>query len=153
MNPGPPTQPYLWDVLLRSILAPVCFVGVVEKAVVQVELDKSDWDPFRFICKSRNRLEKYYIFCRVPLGGENSPFLLGGVVKYHLETQEGDESVKKSLKENTYVDNVMGLVSTKEEAKNLKGEATEIMSKGKFLLGKWESIIKALNDEKARVKD
>ena len=38
--------------------------------------------------------------------------MLGGVVKYHLETSEGEESVKEALKENTYVDNVMGLVST-----------------------------------------
>ena len=46
----------------------------------------------------------------------------------------------------------MGLVSTKEEAKKFKGKTTEIMSKGKFPLGKWESNIEVLNDDKERVK-
>ena len=46
----------------------------------------------------------------------------------------------------------MGLVSTEEEAKNFKSKATEIMSKGKFPLGKWESNIEALNDNKERAK-
>ena len=152
LNPGPPTQPYLWDILIRSRLAPVCFVGDKEKAFLQVELDKSDRDAFRFIYKPRNSTEKHYRFCRVPFGGESSPFMLGEVVKYHLKTSEGDEQVKESLKENTYVDNVMGLVSTEEEPKNVKRKATEIMSKEKFPLGKWESNIEALNDDKERAK-
>ena len=46
----------------------------------------------------------------------------------------------------------MGLVSTEGEAKKFKGKATEIMSKGKFPLGKWESNIEVLNDDKERVK-
>jgi len=80
-------------------MAPVCFVGDKENAFLQVELDKSDRDAFRFIYEPRNSTEKHYRFCRVPFGGESSPFMLGGVVKYHLETSEGDESVKESLKE------------------------------------------------------
>ena len=78
--------------------------------------------------------------------------MLGGVIKYQLETTEGEESVKESLKEDTYVDNVMGLLSTEGEAKEFKGEATEIMSKGQFPLGKWEFNIDALNDDKDRVE-
>jgi len=98
MNPGPQTQPYLWDILIRSRLAPGCILRDVEKAFLQVELDKSDRDAFRFIYKPRHSPEKHYRFCRIPFGGETSPFMLGGVVKYHLETSEGDESVKESLK-------------------------------------------------------
>ena len=37
MNPGPPTQPHLWDILIRSRMAPVCIVGDVEKAFLQIE--------------------------------------------------------------------------------------------------------------------
>ena len=59
---------------------------------------------------------------------------------------EGDEKVKQDLKDNTYVDNVMGLVSSKVEAEKFKVESTEIMAKGKFPLGKWESNINVLND-------
>ena len=126
--------------------------GGVKKAFLQVELDKSDRDAFRFIYKPRNSTEKHYRFCRVLFGGESSPFMLGGVVKHHLETSDGDESVRESLKENTYVDNVMGLVFTEEEAKDFKSKATEIMSKGKLSFGKWKSNIEALNDDKERAK-
>ena len=116
MNPGPPAQPHLWDILIRSRLVPVRIVGDVEKAFLQIELDKGDRAAFRFIYKLWNSPVKNYRFCRVQFGGESSLFMLGGVVKYHLETSEGEESVKEALKENAYVDNVMGLVSTEEEA-------------------------------------
>ena len=152
MNPGPPTQPLLWNILIRSRLAPVCIVGDVEKAFLQVELDEADRDAFRFIYKTKDGPERHYRFCRVPFGGVSSPFMLGGVIKYHLETTEGEESVNESLKEDTYVDTVMGLLSTEGEAKEFKGEATEIMSKGQFPLGKWESNIDALKDDKDRVE-
>ena len=49
MNPGPPTQSLLWNILIRSRLAPVCIVGDVEKAFLQVKLDEADRDAFRFI--------------------------------------------------------------------------------------------------------
>ena len=152
MSPGPPTQPHLWGILIRSRMAPLCMVSDVEKAFLQIELDKGDRDTFRFIYKPRNSPEKHNRFCRVPFGGESSPFMLGGVVKYHLESSEGEESVKEALKDNTYVENVMGLVSTEVETKEFKGKVTEIMSKGKFPLEKWESNIEVLNDDKERVK-
>ena len=40
----------------------------------------------------------------------------------------------------------MGLVSCEVEAEKFKVESTEIMAKGKFPLGKWESNIYVLND-------
>ena len=69
MNPGPPTQPHLWDILIRPRMAPECIVGDVEKAFLQIELDKGGRDAFRFIYKPRNGPEKHYRFCRVPFGG------------------------------------------------------------------------------------
>ena len=136
MNPGPPTQPLLWDILIRSRMAPVCIVGDVTKAFLQIELHEEDRDAFRFIYRLRNEPERKFRFRRLPFGGESSPFVLGGVLQYHLEMAEGDEKVKQDLKDNTYVDNVMGLVSNEVEAEKFKGESTEIMEKGKFPLGK-----------------
>ena len=148
MNPGPPTQP----LLIRSRMAPVCIVGDVEKAFLHVELDESDRDAFRFLFKLNEGIEKHYRFCRVPFGGESSPFILGGVIQYHLETVQGDDEVKEALKENTYVDNMMGLVANEIDAEKFKVKATNIMSKGKFPLGKWESNLEQLNDDRERVK-
>ena len=146
MNPGPPRQP----LLIRSRMAPVCIVGDVEKAFLQVELDESDRDAFRFLFKLNEGIEKHYRFCRVPFGGESSPFILGGVIQYNLETVQGE--LKEALKENTYVDNVMGLVANEIDAEKFKVKATNIMSKGKFPLGKWESYLEQLNDDRERVK-
>ena len=78
-------------------MAPVCIVGDVENAFLQIELDKGDKDAFRFIYKPTNSPEKHYRFCTEPFGGESSPFMLAGVVKHNLETSEGEESVKEAL--------------------------------------------------------
>ena len=46
MNPGPQTQPLLWDILIRSRVAPVCVAGDIMKAFLQVELHTEDRDAF-----------------------------------------------------------------------------------------------------------
>ena len=94
MNPGPPTQPLLWDILIRSRIAPVCIVGDVTKAFLQIELHEEDRGAFRFIYKLTDEPEKKFRFKRLPFGGESSPFVLGGVLQHHLEKTEGDEKVK-----------------------------------------------------------
>ena len=79
INPGASTQPHLWDILIISRMAPVCIVCDVEKAFLQIEIDKDGRDAFRFIYKPRNSPEKHYRFCRVPFVGESSPSMLGGL--------------------------------------------------------------------------
>jgi len=59
--------------------------------------------------------------------------------------------VKKQLKENTYVDNVMGLVNDKEQAVQFKEEAIRIMEKGQFPLAKWESNMQLLDESNEKV--
>ena len=75
MNPGPPTQPLLWDILVRSRVAPVCIVGDVTKAFLQIELHEDDRDALRFIYRLRNEPERKFRFKRLP-----SPL----VVRVHL---------------------------------------------------------------------
>ena len=70
MNPGPTTQPLLWDILIRSRMAPVCITGDVTKAFLQVEINECDRDAFRFLYKNKQGQEKGYRFCRVPFGGK-----------------------------------------------------------------------------------
>ena len=121
-------------------------VGDVTKTFLQTELHEDDKDDFRFIYRLRNEPEKKFRFKRLPVGGESSPFVFGGVLQYHLEMTEGDEKVKQDLKNNTYVDNVMGLVPSEMEAEKFIVESTEIMEKEKFPLGTWEPNIKISND-------
>ena len=122
-------------------MAPVCIVGDVTGAFLQTELHEDGRDIFRFICKLRNEQERKFRFRRLPFGGESSPFGLEGVLQYHLEMTEGDEKSKQDSKDTTYVENVMGLVSSERQAEKFKVESTEIMAKWKFPLGKWESNI------------
>ena len=101
-------------------MAPVCIVGDVTKVFLQIDLHEDDKDAFRFIYRLRNEPEMKFRFRRLPFGGESSPFALGGVLQNHLEMAEGDEKVKQDLKDNTCVDNVMGLVSSKVETEKFK---------------------------------
>ena len=67
------------DILIRSRMAPICAVGDVTKAFLQIELHEEDKDAFRFIYTLRNEPERKIRFRRLRFGGENSPFILGGV--------------------------------------------------------------------------
>ena len=62
------------------------------------------------------------------------------VPQHHLETVAGDNAVKKKLKENNYIDNIMGMMANEDEA-------IKIMEKGQFPLAKWKSNIQVLNDD------
>ena len=45
MNPGPTLQSLLWDIMIRSRMAPVCVVGNVTKAFFQIEVHPEDGFP------------------------------------------------------------------------------------------------------------
>ena len=85
-------------------------------------------------------------FWRLHFRGECSLFVLGGAFQHHLEAVAGDNTVKKQLKKNAYVDNIMGLVANEDQAIQFKEEAIKIMEKRQFPLAKWESNIQSLND-------
>ena len=129
MNPRPTLQSLLWDIMIQSRMAPVCVVGDVTKAFLQIEVHPDDRDAFRFLYRMENGEELYLRFCRLPFGGASSPFVLDGVFQHHLETVAADNTIKKQLKENTYVDNIMGLVANKDQATQFKEEAIKIMEK------------------------
>ena len=57
MNLSPQTQRLLWDILIRSRVAPVCVVGDITKAFLQVELHTEDRDAFRFCIEMRMELK------------------------------------------------------------------------------------------------
>ena len=59
MNPGPSTQPLLWDILIRSRMAPV---SDVTKTFLRIELHEDDKDAFRFTYRLRNEPERKFRF-------------------------------------------------------------------------------------------
>ena len=103
----PPLQPLMWDIMVRARMSSNILLADTEKAFLQVSINDSDRDAFRFLFE-RNGKEEHYRFTRVPFGVEASPFLLGATLQYHYDQQLPEfESTMTALRENTYVDNIM----------------------------------------------
>ena len=62
----------VWDILIRSRVAPVCVVGDITEAFLQVELHTDDCDAFRFLYRNEDGVETHYRFCGLPSGGKSS---------------------------------------------------------------------------------
>ena len=79
-------------------------------------------------------------FTRALFGLAPSPFLLGGVIKQHLEVwrSKSPETVRE-IEKSLYVDDLISGAITTNDAKLLKVEATEIFEDAAFQLHKWHS--------------
>ena len=82
-----------------------------------------------------------YRFTRALFGLAPSPFLLGGVIKQHLEVwrSKSPETVREIEKSLLYVDDLISGATTINDAKLLKVEATEIFEDAALQLHKWHS--------------
>ncbi|CAB4027597.1 Pro-Pol poly, partial [Paramuricea clavata] len=74
--------------------------------------------------------------------------MLGATIQHHLDLQpEEVEDTVQTLKDNTYVDNIMQIGSDVSELEKFKVEATEILEGAKLPLHKWESNVESLESE------
>ena len=79
-------------------------------------------------------------FTRALFGLAPSPFLLGGVIKQHLEHwRDKDPETVREIEKSLYVDDLISGATTKDDAKQLKVKATEIFEDAVFQLHKWHS--------------
>ena len=147
MYTGPALQPLLWDILIRARMSPYLLLGDIQKAFLQISVNSEDRDAFRFMFNLL-RNEEHLRFTRIPFGAEASPFISGATLQYHYDQQpeELSETVQ-TLRDNTYVDNLMKTGSEIEEMSKFKSEATEILGSAKFPVHKWESNILELESE------
>ncbi|XP_015747779.1 PREDICTED: uncharacterized protein LOC107327543 [Acropora digitifera] len=147
MHKGPSLQPLLWDILLRARMSPNLLIGDFEKAFLQIGIKAEDRDAFRFLFTLGGR-EEHFRFTRVPFGAESSPFILGAILNYHYDQHEEEfKDTTETLRENTYVDNLMKTGHRSEELKQFKKEATEILEKARFPVHKWESNLPELESD------
>ena len=117
LNPGPPLQNHLWDVLIRQRAYPVAVTGDIRQAFLQIRIRKDDRDALRFHWRSSEKEEiKTYRFTRALFGLTPSPFLLNGVLEAHLDTwEERLPDVVPDLRKGLYVDDLLtGGVTIKE---------------------------------------
>ena len=84
---APSLNPLLYDILFRFRENRVVLVGDLEKAFLNVRVDKSDRDCLRFLwLEDPPDVSKIvvYRFCRVVFGLNASPFLLKATPRHHI---------------------------------------------------------------------
>lgn len=115
-------------------------MGDLKKAFLQVRIKESDRDALRFHWKQGEHSEiETLSFTRALFGLAPSPFLLGGVIKYHLDTWEACEPhAVAELHKSLYVDDLISGGVTVEKARELKQQAIEIFEDATFTLHKWQ---------------
>ena len=123
------------------------FEKETEKIVSFFGIKEEDRDAFRFLFKV-NGQEEHFRFTGVPFGAEASPFILGATLQHHYN-QQPDEVIEtvQTLRDNTYVDNLMKTDQGLEDMERFKSEATQILEAARFPVHKWESNIRELESD------
>ena len=86
-----------------------------------------------------------YRFTRVIFGAAPSPYILGATLQKHVKQFQGEyPETRKSLLEDTYVDDVQSGGDSISELETFKEQATTIMKKGGFTLHKLHSNFEEL---------
>ncbi|CAC5418971.1 unnamed protein product [Mytilus coruscus] len=128
---GPVLLKNLCGIFLRFRLNQVAIVANIEKAFLQVGLQKSDRDVTRFLWL-KNYKDGYasdanlqeYRFCRVPFGIISSTFLLATTVESHLDIYQSP--IARKIKDNIYVDNLISGCTSVAESLEFYSEAKYI---------------------------
>ena len=156
LETGPPLQNLMWDVIVRSRFHPIVLAGDMKQAFLQIGIRASDRDALRFHwVKDLVTFEQITLrFARALFGLNQSPFLLGAVVREHLKSYaEKYPEIVREILLCLYVDDLIHGTFSVEKAKNFKKLSTEIFDQGKFTLHKWQSNVPALEDAKVPVEE
>ncbi len=150
LETGPSLQPLLFDILIRNRFRRYCVTGDVKKAFLQIMIQRCDRDAQRVLwyddLECRNIVE--YRFTRAIFGATSSPYILGATMEKHLEQyQTKYTSTVKSLRNDTYVDDIQGGGDSEEHVIEFKNESTEIMNEAGFQLHKWHSNCPAVESK------
>ena len=129
--------------------------GDIRKAFLQIRIYKSERDTLRFHWRADAHSEiETYRFTRVLFGLTPSPFLLGGVLEYHLNSwaKKYPEEVKR-LRRSFYVDDLLTGGQNLQQMQERKKIAEEIMRDATFELHKWHSNKPQLEDDPPHSSD
>ena len=148
LHTGPSLNPLLYNILLRFRLNGIAMTSDIEKAFLNIEVDKRDRDCLRFLWPedpyNMETAYEVYRFSRVCFGVRASPFLLNGTLRYHLNSyQECDPEFVQQMIDSLYVDDMVVSTDSVESAYTLYEKARDRLAKGGFKLRKWVT-----NDEK-----
>ncbi|XP_074623309.1 uncharacterized protein LOC141881432 [Acropora palmata] len=141
LHVGPSLNPLLFDILLRFRENRIVLVGDIEKAFLNVGVDKRDRDCLRFLWLENppdiSRIVVYR-FCRVVFGLNASPFLLNATLRHHISKFiTVDPEFVKKLIDSFYVDDFVGGGASPSEVADLYSKTVNRMAEGGFKLRKW----------------
>ncbi|KAL6723726.1 hypothetical protein Aduo_018702 [Ancylostoma duodenale] len=151
LHQGPVILPSLVDMLIRFRIGNIGIISDVEKAFLQVHLQKRDRDATR--CLWMRDIDKpvdpsnviAYRFTRVTFGLNCSPFLLGATIAEHLDNTP-DKEMATLIKNNVYVDNLLMTASTPEEALQRCQKARQIFSEINMNLREFRTNCREVNE-------
>ena len=142
LHAGPPLQNQLWVILVRARFQPVLTTGDMKQAFLQVRIREEDRDAMRFhwIADHETRRVETLRFTRALFGLSSSPFLLGGVIRRHLENCRATyPEIVNEIEKSLYVDDLINGGPTVEAGRQVEETSTEIFAQGGFALHKWHS--------------
>ena len=150
LETGPPMQNLLWEVLVRNRVKPIALAADIKQAFLQVRIRPEHRDALRFHSiknKDPSAIEVLQ-FTRALFGLVQSPFLLAGTLKVHLDKLKKQYPVEvEEIQRSMYVDDMITGGSVKEEVLNLKKTAITVFEAAKFTLHKWHSNEPQLESE------
>ena len=96
--------------------------------------------PFHWIVDHEMRRVEMLQFTRALFGLSSLPFLLGGVVRQHLENCRATyPEIVSEIEKSLYLDDLINGGPTVTAAMQVKETVTEIFAQGGFTLHKWYS--------------
>ncbi|XP_066921642.1 uncharacterized protein [Clytia hemisphaerica] len=140
----------IWCIIVRNRIRPVTITGDIKQAFHQIRIREEDRDALRFhwITDTDSCTRTILRFTRAVMGVTQSPFLLCGVLDHHLNTYNEDprQDIIDTLKDDIYVDDVIGGAYSIIDAQKFKSVATDILGDATFHLHKWHSNVLELED-------
>ena len=140
LETGPPLQNLLWNVLVRNGLQSIALTADIKQAFLQVRIKAEDRDVLRFhwIKNKDPSTIEVLRFTRALFGLVQSPFLLAGTLKLHLENLRERYPVEvEEILRSLYVDDIISGGSTKDEVQDLKKTIATVFGEAKFTMHKW----------------
>ena len=131
--------------LVGNRLKPVALCGDIEQTFLQVRIREADRDALRFHWIRDSSQVETLRSTKALFGLVQSPFLLAGTLKQHLETLRTEypkhvEEIMRSL----YVDGIIAGEDTVDQLHELKGTAIGVFKVAGFELHKWNSNVPEL---------
>ena len=136
-------MPSLFETILRFRSHPIAITADIEKAFLQIEIDRADRDVLRFLwfddINKANPSIVQLRWCRLAFGLRPAPSILGATIRKHVSMFKEENPEVAELLSRLYADDLSCSVDTVEKGLEIYSQSKEIMSKGSFNLRKFRT--------------